>query len=290
MLTITEYAHAKINLTLSVLGRRADGYHDLDTVMHSISLSDRVELTPADALSLTVDGRAPAGPDNLMWRAAALFFQMTGKKGGAAMHLVKRIPSEAGMGGGSADAAAVLRGLNRMTGAGLSVDILCRMGASLGADIPFCVAGGAARCGGIGDVLAPLPPWPGLTLLIVRPGVSVSTGQAYREIDRLKGQRKQTSKAAEQALRTKNSQQLAAALANDFEDALFRISPILRETKRELAASGRPTLMTGSGSAFFVMVEGEEREQLKHRFSAAHPEWFVENAELVGGGVQSTKY
>lgn len=280
-MTITEEAHAKINLTLSVLGRRADGYHDLDTVMHSISLSDTVELTPADTLSLTVDGRAPAGPENLMWRAAALFFQMTGKKGGVAMRLVKRIPSEAGMGGGSADAAAMLRGLNRMTGAGLSNRILCRMGASLGADVPFCVAGGAARCSGIGDVLAPLPPWPGLPLLIVRPGVSVSTGQAYREIDRLKGQRKQTSKAAAQALRARNGSQLASALANDFEDALFRISPILRETKRELAAAGYPALMTGSGSAFFVLVGGEKREQLKHHLSAMHPEWFVENAELV---------
>ena len=283
MPTITEIAYAKINLTLSVLGRRADGYHELDTIMHSISLTDTVELSPSGAISLTVDGRAPVGPDNLMWQAAARFFQVTGKQGGVAMHLVKRIPAEAGMGGGSADAAAVLRGLNRMTEAGLSEDILCRMGASLGADIPFCVTGGAARCGGIGDRLTPLPPWAGLPLLIVRPNVSVSTGQAYKEIDRLKIQRKQTSKAAERALRERDRDQLAEALANDFEAALFGISPILRETKREISIAGHPSLMTGSGSAFFVMAEGEEREILREKLSAAHPDWFIEKAELSAG-------
>ena len=106
---ITEEARAKINLTLPVLGKRPDGYHELDTIMMSVTLADTVELVPAAGISLAVEGSAPQGPENLMWRAAALFFRETGG-GGAAMRLVKRIPSEAGLGGGSADAAAVLRG------------------------------------------------------------------------------------------------------------------------------------------------------------------------------------
>ncbi len=279
---ITEIANAKINLTLSVLGKRPDGYHDLDTVMHSITLSDTVEISPAESISLTVDGHAPAGPENLMWRAAALFFQVTGKKGGCAMHLVKRIPSEAGMGGGSADAAAVLRGLNCLTAANLSTDTLCRMGASLGADIPFCVVGGAARCTGIGDKLAPLTPWPGAPLLIVRPNVSVSTGKAYQALDKEKIQRKQTSKDAAYALTHRDGPRLIRALSNDFEPVLFAASPILRETREELTATGFPTLMTGSGSAFFVIVGGDDREELAQKLHAEHPEWVVEQCETAG--------
>lgn len=281
---ITETAYAKINFTLSVLGRRPDGYHDLDTVMHSISLSDTVTLEPADAISLTVDGAAPAGPENLMWKAAALFFQVTGKKGGCAMHLAKRIPSEAGMGGGSADAAAVLRGLNGMTGAGLSLDTLCRMGGALGADIPFCVMGGAARCTGIGDKLAPLPPWEGLPLLIVRPNVSVSTRRAYQEMDKQKIQRKQMSRDAARALELRDGARLIRSLSNDFEPVLFETSPILRETREELTESGYPTLMTGSGSAFFVMVGGADRDVLAKKLRTAHPEWVIELCETVGSG------
>lgn len=279
---ITETAYAKINFTLSVLGRRPDGYHDLDTVMHSISLSDTVTLEPAESLSLAVEGPAPSGPENLMWRAAVLFYQVTGKKGSCAMRLVKRIPSEAGMGGGSADAAAVLRGLNAMTHAGLSVETLCRMGAALGADIPFCVLGGAARCTGIGDQLAPLPPWAGLPLLIVRPNVSVSTRRAYQEIDKQKVQRKQMSRDAARALELRDGARLIRSLANDFEPVLFETSPILRETREELTASGYPTLMTGSGSAFFVMVGGPDRDELAKKLRMAHPEWVIEWSETVG--------
>ena len=114
---IAEKAYAKINLTLSVGEKREDGYHEIDSVMHSISLCDEVTLTEAGGISLSIkEGLAPGGKANLMWEAAELFFRETGFSGGVHMELVKQIPSEAGMGGGSSDAAAVLRGLNRMTG------------------------------------------------------------------------------------------------------------------------------------------------------------------------------
>lgn len=280
---ITETAFAKINFTLPVLHRRADGYHELDTVMHSISLSDTITLSPAERLSLTVvEGTAPEGPENLMWQAAQCFFRLTGLPGGAAMTLAKRIPSEAGLGGGSADAAAVFRGLSRMTGADLPAYVLERAAASLGADIPFCIRGGCARCGGIGDVLTPLPAWPGLSLLIVRPNISVSTGSAYREIDKRKGMPKNTSAKAARAIAERNLSALMSALSNDFEGALFPVAPVLRETKRELAAQGWPAMMSGSGSAFFMMLPGKARPAAAEALRASHPEWFIEEAETVG--------
>lgn len=280
---ITETAFAKINFTLPVLHRRADGYHELDTVMHSISLSDTITLSPAERLSLSVvEGTAPEGPENLMWQAAQCFFHLTGLPGGAAMTLAKRIPSEAGLGGGSADAAAVFRGLSRMTGADLPAYVLERAAASLGADIPFCIRGGCARCGGIGDVLTPLPAWPGLSLLIVRPNISVSTGPAYREIDKRKGTPKNTSAKAARAIAERNLSALMSALSNDFEGALFPVAPVLRETKRELAAQGWPAMMSGSGSAFFMMLPGKARPAAAEALRASHPEWFIEEAETVG--------
>ena len=280
---MTEKAYAKINFTLPVLRRRADGYHEVDTVMHSISLADTITLAPAEKISLAVtEGNAPEGPENLMWQAAQTFFRLTGIKGGAAMTLAKRIPSEAGLGGGSADAAAVLRGLARMTGAGLSSHVLERAAASLGADIPFCIRGGCARCGGIGDVLTPLPAWPGLSLLIVRPNISVSTGPAYREIDKRKSPSKNTSGKAARAIETRNLSALMSALSNDFEAALFPIAPVLRETKQELTACGWPAMMSGSGSAFFMMLPRKERPAAAQALRAAYPEWFVEEAETVG--------
>ena len=176
---IIETAHAKINFTLSVGSKRADGYHSIDSLMHSISLSDRITLTKAEAITLSVtEGEAPLGRENLMVRAAERFFEETGLSGGVSMTLAKRIPSEAGMGGGSSDAAAVLRGLARLYETDLSLATLARWGASLGADIPFCVAAGAARCQGIGEKLTPLAAWAHLPLVILRPPVSVSTGKA----------------------------------------------------------------------------------------------------------------
>lgn len=278
---VTETARAKVNLTLPVLGKRPDGYHEVDTVMHSITLADTVELARADGLSLAVEGAAPAGPDNLMWRAAALFLEETGAPG-AALRLVKCLPSEAGLGGGSADAAAVLRGLDRLYGTRLGAARLEAMGARLGADVPFCVAGGCARCRGIGDELAPLPPWPGLPLLIVKPAVSVSTGAAYGEIDRRGIAGRNTSDAMEAALCARDFAALAASLANTFEDALFPVTPALAAAARELRAFGAPALMSGSGSAFFLLLGGEARDAAARTLQSRHPDWFCAPAETCG--------
>lgn len=283
MYAIIEKACAKINLTLSVLSKRADGYHEIDSLMHTVSLSDTVGFSPAAEISLAVSGAAPAGRENLMWRAAELFFRESGLPGGVAMSLEKQIPAEAGMGGGSADAAAVLRGLSRMTGAGYSLADLARMGAALGADVPFCVAGGAARCRGIGERLSPLPAWEGLPLLIVRPAAAVSTARAYGAIDRRKARSACTADLAAAALSARDPAALSRALSNDFEAALFPEEPVLSEAKAFLAGTGFPNLMTGSGAAFFVLAGGAAREQLQRDILAAHPDWFTAPAETTAG-------
>ena len=283
IMMITEKAYAKINLTLSVGEKREDGYHEIDSVMHSISLCDEVTLTEAGGLSLSIkEGLAPGGKANLMWDAAELFFRETGFSGGAHMELVKQIPSEAGMGGGSSDAAAVLRGLNRMTGQQLSLAALADMGARLGADVPFCVAGGCRRCEGIGEKLTPLAGWEGLPLVIVRPGVSISTGKAYGLLDVCPRRRAGTAESCIKALKNKDRAALMASLSNDFEDVLFKAEPVLGETFSYLSSLCKKTMMTGSGSAFFLMVENEvQQRKLAAKIKEERPQWYVGTAKTI---------
>lgn len=281
---IEETACAKINLTLSVGEKRSDGYHTIDSIMHSISLCDDITLERAEDISLTiVEGRAPSGKENLMVKAAELFLREKGISGGVRMTLAKHIPSEAGMGGGSSDAAAVLRGLARLYGTGDGLETLAAMGASLGADVPFCVRGGACRCEGIGEVLVPLTPWPGLPLLIVQPETSVSTGEAYRLLDGRDKRPKDRTEESMKALADRNRQELYESLSNDFEDALFPKNEVLEETSSILHSLGRPTLMTGSGSAFFLFPKDrKEGKALAEDIKKSYPSWFVETAETVG--------
>lgn len=281
---ITEKAFAKINLTLSVGEKRKDGYHDIDSVMHSISLYDEIKLAAAERISLSIkEGFAPEGPANLMWSAAELFLKETGLLGGVHLELVKRIPSEAGLGGGSSDAAAVLRGLNRMTGNQLSLFDLATMGARLGADVPFCVVGGCCRCEGIGEKLTPIGGWEGIPLVIIKPPVSVSTAKAYGILDSVSCRKPDTADACIAALGQKDGAALRLSLVNDFETGLFYAEPALKEAAAYLSSLGGDTLMTGSGSAFFIMLENEEQQNnIYRKVKTEKPDWYVSTAETVG--------
>ncbi|WP_412893019.1 4-(cytidine 5'-diphospho)-2-C-methyl-D-erythritol kinase [Dialister invisus] len=222
------------------------------------------------------------GKANLMWEAAELFFRETGFSGGAHMELVKQIPSEAGMGGGSSDAAAVLRGLNRMTGQQLSLAALADMGAKLGADVPFCVAGGCRRCEGIGEKLTPLAGWAGLPLVIVRPDVSISTGKAYGLLDGCPRRKTGTTESCIEALKNKDGTVLLASLSNDFEDVLFKAEPVLGETFSYLSLLCEKAMMTGAGSAFFLMAENKEQQRkLAAKIKEERPQWYVGMAETI---------
>ena len=155
-------AEAKLNLTLEVGARRADGYHDVDTVMHSISLCDVVTLGVLDSIEVTCAGLDCDAQDNIAYKAARAFFARAGLSGGARIDIAKGIPVGAGLGGGSADAAAVLRRLNALYGRPLDASALLELAAGVGADVPFCLLGGAARCRGIGERVEPLPSAGGL--------------------------------------------------------------------------------------------------------------------------------
>ena len=278
---ITEKAFAKINLTLSVGEKRKDGYHDIDSVMHSISLHDKITLEKSGEISLSVTkGSAPSGQENLMWKAAELFFAETGISGGVRMELEKHIPAQAGLGGGSSDAAAVLRGLNRLMKTGLSAEELSDMGKRIGADVPFCITGGCCRCRGIGEQLTKVPGWNGLPLVIVRPSVAVETGKAYAVLDRAEKQTENKTDTCIRALEEKDRKKLSESLSNDFEKALFAEETVLEETSRRLALFSRPLLMTGSGSAFFVIAESRaDRKQLAEEIKKESPALFVAEAE-----------
>lgn len=278
---ITEKAFAKINLTLSVGEKRKDGYHDIDSVMHSISLHDKITLEKSGEISLSVTkGSAPEGQENLMWKAAELFFAETGISGGICMELEKHIPAQAGLGGGSSDAAAVLRGLNRLMKTGLSAEELSDMGKRIGADVPFCITGGCCRCRGIGEKLTKVPGWNGLPLVIVRPPVAVETGKAYAVLDRAEKQTENKTDTCIRALAEKDRKKLAESLSNDFEKALFAEETVLEETSRRLALFSRPLLMTGSGSAFFVIAESRaDRKRLAEEIKKEGPGLFIAEAE-----------
>ena len=184
-MAITLKAHAKINWALNITGRRPDGYHLLDMLMQTVALCDEITLSPAEELTLTVDGIPQADPGaNLVVRAANALRARAGRPCGARIDLVKRIPERAGLGGGSADCAAALRGLNRLWALGLSDGELMEIGAGLGADVPFCLTGGLARVRGIGERIDPVPGAPMLPLALVRPGEGLSTAAVFALWDR----------------------------------------------------------------------------------------------------------
>lgn len=187
MNAVTVSAPAKINLTLDITGRRQDGYHTLVTVMQSISLSDRVFIELNGSGKIAFECRAdgiPNGKENIAYRAAEAFLYYSGAAcGGLYISVQKHIPFQAGLGGGSADCAAVLVGLNRLLGTDYSAEELCEIGVKLGADVPFCIVGGTKLCRGIGEIVTDAPPLESCCIAAAKGGKGVSTKTAYAEID-----------------------------------------------------------------------------------------------------------
>ncbi len=186
---ITLNANAKINLTLDILGVRQDGYHEVAMVMQEVSLHDTLTMEKTASgirLSIEVEGQKgelPADETNLCWKAADLVQKEYNLSGGVDIHLVKRIPMAAGLAGGSADAAAVLKGMNQLFSLNLTEMELCRLGAKLGSDIPFCIMGGTMLATGRGEILTRLPDFPESYVVLAKPEVGVSTAWAYKTYD-----------------------------------------------------------------------------------------------------------
>ena len=251
-------AKAKINLYLDVTGKRADGYHLLETVMHTVSLCDTVTLTKTGRSGIEIscsDPLIPCNEKNIAYKCAAAFFDKTGiSSGGVSIDIIKRIPSQAGMGGGSADGAAVLTGLDLLFETGLSEGELISIGARIGADIPFCIKGGCGYCTGIGEIIEPLPAICGC-VLIGKGQAGISTAEAFGKIDSL-GSGIGITGIKKIFGNVSSLTDIAPFCRNIFDDvtSLEEVTDI----KRIMTENGAVcSAMTGSGSAVFGLYESE---------------------------------
>lgn len=274
---------SKINIGLAITGKREDGYHDIDSIFQSIRLSDSIYF--AKHHSVVFSGGAPElpeymqklvtyGEENLALKALRAIQAYTGCKAGAAIHLLKRVPIQAGLGGGSADAAAMLVGLNRFWDLRLTQEELLQIGATLGSDVPFLLQGGTARGTGRGEILtygkSPDPHW----LLLVKPKVSVSTAAAYGRFTNKSVATKQTIDTVQRHLENNDLKSAFLASANTFEELLFPDHEELVICKEFFTSREYPTIMTGSGPTMVVLLDKPmEALKLQEEIKAAGHDW-----------------
>ena len=259
MTTLYEGAFAKINLTLDVLDKREDGYHDLKSVMQTISIRDDVEIdVDTDKpweITYSHEG-IPTDESSLVRKAAEVFYKITGlKTTGLAIRITNRIPTQAGLGGGSADAAAVLRALNRHYGMPLSILALAEIGAQVGSDVPFCTVCGTAMVEGRGDRLRKLPDMPDCFFVVCKPEFSCSTPELYQKLDETVIAHRPDSQAMESALLAGDLQKVAENIYNVFDPIVSKEHLELNYIKSIFNTYGAVAYqMTGSGSAVFGIV------------------------------------
>ena len=270
-------AYAKINWTLNVTGVRPNGYHDLDMIMQSVDLCDDVYMQPAENLTLKIDGpRATvlqANDDNLMLRAARLMQRETGCTNGVAMRLIKRIPMQAGMGGGSSDAAAVLKGLNQMWNLGMSDKELCALGLKLGADVPYCLTGGLCRAQGLGEELTKIADAPKASLLVSMPAKGLNTAEVFKSCGVCS---MQPTQDAIESLKASNWEWLRDNTANDLElPAKSMRSDIGVCIMRMYALGASFVRMTGSGSAVYGVFTQEKIDDALNELKRDYPDSFI---------------
>jgi len=256
---------AKLNLFLEVLGRRADGYHELDTVMQAVDLYDELLVTPLDGEGVWLSCSEPSLPTdegNVVVRAALALRERTGCRRGARVALTKRIPMQAGLGGGSSDAAGTLVGLNAAWGLGLTARELGEVAAAVGSDVAFFLGGGTARCTGRGERVEPLDVKGGFHYVLVCPPFGVSTREAYGRLGALTSGRASASILLG-SLAAGSIEEAGLGLFNRLEDATFALRPELRAVKERMAHTGvfAGVCMTGSGSGIFGLCRPDEWER-----------------------------
>lgn len=277
-------APSKVNLSLDIVGKLPNGYHEMDMVMQTVSLCDTIFLqlqSGSGQIQMSCrfepdNGNAlSCGEDNIAVRCARAFFRESCcslQRHDLSIQLVKRIPMMAGLGGGSADGAAVLSGLNLLTGANLPLEQLEKIALPCGADIPFCLRGGTLRARGIGEQFSPLPPMPDCPILIIKPRFGISTGAAFARCDSQPYRHAEVEKMI-QALQTGSVAQIAGALQNVFEELCSE------EESRQLAAArelllqhqAAGVLLSGSGSALFGLFEEEDTARTALHALQNHP-------------------
>jgi 4-diphosphocytidyl-2-C-methyl-D-erythritol kinase len=267
------FAPAKVNLHLQVLGRRPDGYHELATLMQPIDIGDELIIDDsAEDLVFTCDD-SDLQDGNLVEKAAGLWFEAASLQPRVSLHLKKRVPVAAGLGGGSSDAAAALVGLNAMHGGLLAPERLVELALSLGADVPFFLAGITGWCTGIGEKVEPWPDFPLMDYVLVNPGFPVSTAQIYTEWDLA-----WTNQSVVNTIYRppKAASDLDGLLRNDLERATQRAFPQVEDLRNELQEAGaRGALMSGSGPTVFGVFQNAAEAAKAAERLASHHDWWV---------------
>ena len=263
---LTELARAKINLTLDITGTRADGYHEVAMIMQTLELAD--EVTPEkishgiklfmNATDIEGDENIPTDEKNLAWRAAAEVQKFCGKDLGVAITLRKKIPAAAGLAGGSADAAAVIRGMNRLYELNLTDDELCAIGARVGSDVPFCIIGGTCLAEGRGEILTRLAPMKKFSVVLAKPRGEISTAWAYRAYDENPAKIHPPTKDIINQLTHGNYCAAFKNFSNVLEGVAVKKIPAIAECKNKfLAAGASVALMSGSGPTVFALTDDD---------------------------------
>ena len=263
-----------MNYRLDVLGKRADGYHDLRMVMQRVDLCDELEIALSETPGIRVvcgSAGVPDGPGNIAWRAADVLLKLSGRQVGIDISIAKNIPVAAGLGGGSSDAASVLMGVNELLELGLSDQRLMEIGVKLGADVPFFIFKKPALAEGIGDQLTPLDQVPQLWVVLVNPGIHVSTAWVYQNLQL-------TNKAPLAMISSSygSLDEVCGLLSNDLEPVTIAKFPLLSELKELLLAAGAGgSLMSGSGSTVFGLFADEETARQAAAKLAKERGWFA---------------
>jgi 4-diphosphocytidyl-2-C-methyl-D-erythritol kinase len=260
---LIETAKAKINLTLDVLYKRPDGYHEVEMVMQTVDLFDQLTFQEQEGneIHLTCDFPfVPVDERNLVYKTAQLVKDEFQVEKGIRIHIEKRIPVAAGLAGGSSDAAATLRGLNRFWNLGLSVEELEQLGARIGSDVPFCIRGGTAIARGRGEKLEHLNVDSRYWVILVKPPISVSTAEVYRNLKLDEIQDHPSAAKMVEALRSGDLSQIAENLGNVLESVTFSMHPEVERIKQQLLRFGAVgALMSGSGPTVFALADRESK-------------------------------
>ena len=255
-------SYAKINLTLDVLGKRPDGYHDIETIMQTLNLYDLI-LVDKSKCGIRISSNLkylPNNDKNIAYKAAQAFIEKTGINRGVTIMIHKNIPVAAGLAGGSGNGAAVLVAMNRLFNTGLSDAELCEMGAALGADIPFCISGGTQLSQGIGEILTPLYGLKPMYVLLVKPSINISTAAIYSEIDNTVISKRPDTKAMTEAIKNNDIYGIASNLCNVMESVTEVSNPIIKGIKTKMMNHGAiGTLMSGSGPSVFGIFDDYDK-------------------------------
>ncbi len=277
-------ARAKINLTLDVLGKRSDGYHEIETIMQTIELHDVVTVEEAKSgIDVTTDHPLlPGGESNIAFRAARLMIDSFGPEKGIRIRIKKNIPLAAGLAGGSSNAAAVMIAINRLWKLGLSRGELLDKGALIGSDVPFCIMGGTALARGRGEFIDSLPDAPEFWVVVAKPNMEVSTAEVYRNFQSEKVTRRPDTRGMVNALLSGDLKKITGNLVNVLESVTIERYPAVLQVKQAMQKSGlQNPLMSGSGPSVFAVAEDRDTaEKAAGRLKTLIPDMFVKVSRM----------